>query len=113
MIDEIGKRPPNIRRRRLGKIIGKIQPDIPDRKDLVRTERLKRRQSLAVAFVDFLIVDEKVAERKWSVCRRRTVGPRLASLLLNFKSERQHTAVLRLPYRHQTNTKIRLFVDFV
>jgi hypothetical protein len=53
MIDEIGKRPPNIRRRRLSKIIGKIQPDIPDRKDLVRTESLKRRQSLAVAFVDF------------------------------------------------------------
>jgi hypothetical protein len=53
MIDEIGKRPPNFRRRRLGKIIGKIQPNIPDRKDLVRTEMLKRRQSLAVAFVDF------------------------------------------------------------
>jgi hypothetical protein len=53
MVDEIGKRPPNLRRWRLSKIIGKIEPDIPNAENLIRGEMLKWRWPLAVAFVDY------------------------------------------------------------
>jgi hypothetical protein len=53
VIDKVGERPPNSGKWRLGKIVGKIQPDIPDRENLIGSEMLKRSRSLAVAFFDF------------------------------------------------------------